>query len=940
MGKLKIFADGDTPNAQANARGHLFESLMADVLAHSGYKIENKPHVNYAGMEIDIEGRTLINDVKLYAECKCYDKEIDSPKFLAFFGKYMSMWVEDNHCQGLFIAIPGINSHVRGFYNTKCKENNKFNIRVLDENDVLKTIIEAKLTVSHDVITNSIDKITFEIGDWNIMYTDIGLFWVQYILRKGEGTPSSLALIDSKGNLINDPKTIEYLKKINSELSNFQIFSTREKKPEFSQSTQVIPDEQIVKVQGSSSCFEYQFPASPDFLVGRKKEKTEILSFFNQVINKEVSSRGLLFEGNSGWGKSSLALTTVELLKNSGNFGITIDSRTASSSQFVLKAVEYSLNSFGDFSGIVKKTTNPYKISGFDSGVSKLITIGHELEKQKKVMVIIFDQFENVFFIPDALNRIRDLFFQITDAQTNIILGFSWKTDLVGSINEFPYEIQNYIRNSSKPILLRPFNDQDTNELLTLLEGELKPKRKLTKDLIFFLSDFSQGFPWRLKKLCSHVKSQIENGSTQEEIATRLLNIEDLFQDDIEKLNPQELDALHRIAKVAPISFQELSSDDFDPAIVRNLVDLRLLVKIGPKYDIYMDNFRDYLNTGHLLFQENYLLRMTPGSIIKTIQILSPNSGKMLIPEFMKKANLKQYSYYNVARDIRLLGLAKIENNEIILNVKLPDDAINLNLALKPLIKEKIKYNRLVSHIVDQIDRKDQLTLRDISDSLRELCPYIVASSNTWDKYSSILLTWIDFADLAIFDKRERTVRPILVDREIKRPNIIIPRRKTGFRTPSIQVSAIEKVAMRLFEAANSNVPFNTQGIKESTLKKALCMLEDLDFIERKTSSIELKQILIDFVNNVDARSIIFSTQAKNFKSYEIIEKLLEEKPDISYDDLCLEFERIINIRLSKQTVKWIVKILLNWARYAGITNNNYSRGRMSHFDKNQQTII
>ncbi|MGD0080844.1 MAG: restriction endonuclease [Methanoregula sp.] len=941
MGKIKIFSEGDSLGAQANARGHLFENLMTDVLGHSGYIIEKKPNVNYAGMEIDIEGKSLINDVKLYAECKCYDKEIDSTKFQAFFGKYMSMWVNDSHCQGLFIAIPGINSHARGFYNTYCKDNSQFNVRVLDENDVLKTIIDAKLTVSHDIIADFIDKSIFDIGDWSIMYTNIGLFWVQYILRKGEGTPSSIIIFDSKGNLINDLKTIEYLKNLNSELSNFQIIQTSGKKPGSIPIIQELHDEQIVKVRGSSSCFEYQFPASPDFLVGRKKEKIEILSFINQVINNEVTSRGLLFEGNSGWGKSSLALTTVDMLEGMGHFGITIDSRTASSSQFVLKAIEYSLNSFKDFNGIIDRPNEPYVISGFDGGVSELIKIGSKLEKHGKLLVIIFDQFENIFYIPDILNRIRDLFVQITDAQSNVILGFSWKTDLIGSTNEFPYEIRDFIRNSSKQIILRPFNDQDTTELLNRLESEFKPKRKLTKDLIFFLSDFSQGFPWRLKKLCSHVKSQIESGLTQEEIATRLLNIEDLFHDDIEGLSQKELDTLHRIAKVAPISYQELSSEDFDPDIVQNLVNSRLLIKIGPKFDIYMDNFRDYLNTGHLPFQENYLLRMSPGSVIKMIQILNENAGKISVSEFMKRANLKQYSYYNVARDIRLLGLVQIENNEITLNVKLPDDAINLNIELKPLIKEKIKTNRLVTQILDQISQKAQLSLREVSNLLIKLCPYIVASSTTWDKYSTILLTWIDFADLAIYTKNDKIVRPLLADREIKRQNIIIPRRRTGFRTPTIQISVIEKLAIRIFEAVKTNTPLNTEGFKKSTRNKAINMMEDLGFIQKKASTIEIKQPLIDFVTNENERSKIFSECANNFESYRIVVNLFREKPDITFKELCLEFELKVPIKLSKPTIKWSLKILLNWARYAKVTSNNYSRGfKLLNIDKKQQKII
>jgi len=646
MVKIKILASGDSPSAQANARGHLFEDFMADVLRHSGYIIESKPNVNYAGMEIDIEGKTRINNIPIYCECKCNEKEIDSKNFQAFFGKYMTKWIVNPHCQGLFIAIPGINSHARGFYNTNCKDDTKFNVKVLNEDDVIKIITTSGLTASHDLIAESINKTTYEVGDWSIIYSDRGLFWIQYVLRKGEGTPTSLMIFDSKCNLIKDSLTIEYLKSLNFELVNFQIILDSDKKNIDHPTKIETHDEQIVTVKGSSSCFEYQFPAAPKFFVGRKREKPEIVSFVNQVINKEVTSRGLLFEGNSGWGKSSLALTTVDMLQELGHFAITIDSRTASSSQFVLKSIEFSLNNFNNFNGILDRSNQPYVISGFDGAVIELLNIGTELEKKGKIFVIIFDQFENIFYIPDALNRIRDLFVKITDAQTNIILGFSWKTDLIGSTNEFPYEIRDFIKNFSKRIILQPFNDQDTTDLLKCLESELKPKRKLTKDLIFFLSDFSQGFPWRLKKLCAHVKAQIESGLTQEEIATRLLNLEDLFHDDIQDLSQKELDILHRIAKVAPISFQELSSEDFDPNIVQNFVNLRLLVKIGSKYDIYWDNFRDYLNTGRLPFQENYLLRTSPGSVVKSIQILNEISGKITVAEFIGRVRTLAKSPY------------------------------------------------------------------------------------------------------------------------------------------------------------------------------------------------------------------------------------------------------------------------------------------------------
>ena len=67
-------------------------------------------------------------------------------------------------------------------------------------------------------------------------------------------------------------------------------------------------------------------------------------------MNKNISSRGILFEANSGWGKSSVVLAVVNRLQEMGHFAIAIDSRSASSSQFILRVVDHAINKFGVFS--------------------------------------------------------------------------------------------------------------------------------------------------------------------------------------------------------------------------------------------------------------------------------------------------------------------------------------------------------------------------------------------------------------------------------------------------------------------------------------------------------------------------------------------------------------------------------------------------------------
>ena len=177
MGKLKILAGGNSPQAQAQGRGKLFEELMAKVLRRYGYSIDKKiTNINLAGMEIDIEGRHIPTNIPLYAECKCYETEVDSPKLQAFYGKYISRWFQDNLSHGHFIALPGINSHAKGFYREYCESNPKITFRLYEEEEVLDAIFDTQSAVRPEVISRLITDEMGTCGDWLLLYTDKGLF--------------------------------------------------------------------------------------------------------------------------------------------------------------------------------------------------------------------------------------------------------------------------------------------------------------------------------------------------------------------------------------------------------------------------------------------------------------------------------------------------------------------------------------------------------------------------------------------------------------------------------------------------------------------------------------------------------------------------------------------------------------------------------------------
>ncbi|RKY99475.1 MAG: hypothetical protein DRQ10_06120, partial [Candidatus Hydrothermota bacterium] len=181
--------------------------------------------------------------------------------------------------------------------------------------------------------------------------------------------------------------TLDYLIQLYPEVGDFEIITIEN--PIILQSSGVQKEtEQIVEVKGSSTCFEYQFPASPEHFVGRQDVLNEVDAYTEAVIEKKTSSRGLLFEANSGWGKSSVVLACVDRLRQKGHFAIAIDCRSASSSQFILHVVDYVLLKFGNFDGLLSEEQITKVITGFEGVVKTLVNIGQILEQHGKVMFI------------------------------------------------------------------------------------------------------------------------------------------------------------------------------------------------------------------------------------------------------------------------------------------------------------------------------------------------------------------------------------------------------------------------------------------------------------------------------------------------------------------------------------------------------------------------
>jgi phage tail protein X len=924
MARLKIVADGASEQAQAVARGRLFETLAADVLRHYGFGIDRKPSVNYSGMEIDIEGKTLATQIPIYAECKCHDTEVDAPKLQAFHGKYMSRWTKDKRCQGLFIALPGVNSHARGYYRDNLEGQTEFTVRLLEEGDVLTAIYDTRIAVRPDVVAGLISDSMGTPGDSVLLYTSKGPFWVQYVVAPGAGIPLSVCVSDAKGSPVSDASTVDYLRRLFPELEGFEVLSFGEVPAGRATAGHDDP-EAVVAVRGSSACFEYQFPASPVFFVGRQAALGELDGLVEQVLGRTTSARGILIEANSGWGKSSVILASVDRLQRAGHHAIAVDCRPASSPQFILRVLEHAITTAGDLSGGLVSDSPPVRLTGFDGAARVLLDAGRGLANQGKVMVIFLDQFERVFLHHELLVQIRNLLLNLCDAEANVLFGFAWKADLIGITTEFPYQLRQDIADCSVRIPLSKFLDVETNSLLDMLAKELRAP--LRGDLRFFLSEFSQGYPWLLKRLCAHVRAQRDRGIVQADMASNLLNVEQLFEEDLRDLSPEEHRALKIIAKAAPVDLSDVS-EGLSPDAVTSLVNRRLVVKVGPVYDVYWDIFRDYLNLERAPAQENYILRAQIGSVVKGVKLLVEARTTVSIDGFRQQAGLSQKSFYNVARDMRLLGLAVMEDGSVRLQMEVTAEPKDMEMYLRAHLRNRLPRNRLVSHLLEQLASRGTLPTDEVPELLARWCPYITASEDTWRMYSRILIGWVDFADLAMLLPKEGRLVPYTPGTEVRERRPLALGRRTGVAIPTVQYSPIETVALRICDALDKETRVDWTGIRRSTRAKALAVLADMGFITRKPNSIVVTRQLREFASSPSARARIFAERAMQIPSFVSFLNILEacQHTGSTIAELASALKEALDVSWRDGTAQTNTRIMLDWARHTGLAPGVFAR--------------
>jgi Holliday junction resolvase-like predicted endonuclease len=723
------------PSAWTNdQKGKFLEQLAEQLLRRQSYELVNR--IRFTGMELDLLARHKPSSESVYVECKFHTAPLSANVIDLMLGQAFRRQLR----QLALFSIGPLSKEAKGAVE-ELKGDGRVSFSFYGPELLLETLVDSaaapRLPTS---IPASFTHATL------VVHPETPYIWLFQDQRDGRPfrlvphtssseapTPSEVRALLDKHELLEGLPVAEYV--------------GIGRPPVESATTQSEQVEVVGRVTTADTILDYR-PCRPQDFVGRLGLQQEIWNLLESVRLGETETRLLAIIGASGYGKSSLVAKIAERFRNkkwkNKQFLFPVDVRSARGPLFVAEAVLHSIRNAAE-AGFVT-LPNALSVTNAD-GILESESIGEvltELEREGRVLVIFFDQFEEVFTKDDLLpvfRVFRRFALDVQARKANLVIGFSWRTGISLSNDNPAYQLWNELRDHRVTKQLGPFDGAEASGLLSQFETELNTK--LLPPLRRRIQEQGQGVPWFLKKLCIHIHTQIQRGASQFDLLGSRLNVQSLFDEDLDPLPETQLHCLRYIASNSPVDSLDVY-ERYGNDVVRALIDKRLVVRAGQRFAVYWDIFRDYLTEGKVpAIPWTYIPNCSLGMALAGCNEIQ-REGPISTPDLATALSYSEATAVNIVTDLQNLALCG--KDDVGRHILLEDvDMANVPERICSQFAEHVLYETLLEQAGDSrsLSRSDALAI------VQHLYSGADVKAATRNNYLSRLLPWLEYAGLA-----------------------------------------------------------------------------------------------------------------------------------------------------------------------------------------------
>jgi len=717
-------------------KGKFLEDLAEQVLTRQSFEVIKR--IRFTGMEVDLVARHKPSHDEVYVECKFQKDRVGSNVVDLMVGQAFRRKVR----RLALVSVGELTKDAKAAVE-ELKNDDRLSFSHYDAEEFLNALLDSSLAPPlPPSVPASVLHATL------LAHPEHPYTWL--LQEQKDGRPnrilvdssSDLDLVDLRG-LLDAHEVLEGLP-----VAGLEIGSESTPVP----TSAPVVTEVVSRVATADTILDYR-PCAPEDFVGRRNLQKEIWDFLESARLGKTKTRILAVVGASGFGKSSLVAKLASRFRNrkwkNRLFLYPVDVRSARGPLFVAEALLHSIRSAAE-AGFIEAPPE-LAVSDADDilGSPSVCAVLDRLKQEKKVLAIFFDQFEEVFTKDDLLpvfRTFRRFALDINGKSPSLVVGFSWRTGIALSESNPAYQLWNELRDHRITKSLGPFDSGESSRLITQFESALG--ENLLPPLRRGLQEQGQGLPWLLKKLCIHVYNQVKRGVSQADLLGSRLNVERLFDEDLEPLNDAQLSCLKHIAANSPADSLDVY-DRYGDEVVASLVSSRLVLRTGQRLAVYWDIFRDYLTDGIVpTIPWTYIPNCTVGMAYAAAEYLHAR-GALETAALAKALGYSERTVVNIITDLQNLAAAgKDERGRHRLLSEVTAE------TLPDRIRAQFREHVLYEEISRAADGDRKLSREKALELVRRVYSKINVKSQTRDNYLPRILSWLEFAGLVETDGR------------------------------------------------------------------------------------------------------------------------------------------------------------------------------------------